>query len=89
MQGVTESFEGMRRTFVAEKGMFFVIEQELGSAVDLMAEFDHTKLRLADAKISESGGRRTKQFVFEILEAGVQTVFLKPIAASQPVNPSR
>ena len=88
-QGVTESFEGMRRTFVAEKGMFFVIEQELGTSVDLMAEFDHAKLRLADAKISESAGRKTKQFVFEILESGVQTVFLKPIAASQPVNPSR
>jgi Zn-dependent protease/CBS domain-containing protein len=68
--------EGLRRTFVAEKGMFFVIEQEVGQASDLFASFDPTKLRLADQRWTETNGKRSKQFVFEVLESGSHTVTL-------------
>ncbi|MCL4517722.1 MAG: CBS domain-containing protein, partial [Thaumarchaeota archaeon] len=85
-QGVIESVEGLKRTFVAEKGMYFVIEQELPSAQDLTAQFDTTKLKLVDAKFTESDGRKMKQFVFEVLETGFQTVILKPVARATTVG---
>ena len=87
--GSSETFEGLKRTFLAEKGMFFVIEQELGSARDLVAEFDSGRLKLADARITESNGKMVKQFVFEIHQSGLQTVLLKPVLSQQAVAERR
>ena len=87
-KGTVESLNGLKRTFVAEKGMYFVLEQELGSAQDLNASYDSTRLKLVDAKFIESAGKKMKQFVFEVLEPGLQTVIFEQVVSSTTMSKS-